>query len=202
MSDENRCRWMLAAIMVAGVAMSIYFRRRADRARGAVRRREDNTLFLAAQAVFGVGAIGGLLVYLVNPAWMHWSQLDLPVWLRLVGGPLGLVCLALFYWVFQHLGENVTPTAQVRQQHTLVTSGPYRWVRHPMYSSGAVMFASYFLLSANWFVAVMCGMALVMLLIRLPTEEANLLERFGDEYRDYMERTGRFLPHLPRQNGS
>ena len=188
--------------MGAGGAMSIYFRRRADRARGAVRRREDNMLFQVAQIVFGVGAIGGLLIYLLNPAWMRWSQLDLPVWLRLAGGPLGLVSLALFYWVFQHLGENVTPTAQIRQQHTLVTSGPYRWVRHPMYSSGLVMFAAYFLLCANWFVAAMCGMAFVMLVIRLPTEEANLLERFGDEYRDYMDRAGRFLPRWRRQNGS
>ena len=202
MSDENRYRWMLAAIMGVGVAMSIYFRLRANQARGAVRRREDNTLFQVAQPVFGVGAIGGLLVYLVNPAWMRWSQLDLPVWLRLAGAPLGLVSLALFYWVFQHLGENVTPTAQIRKQHTLVTSGPYRWVRHPMYSSGLVLFASYFLLCANWFVAAMCGMAFVMLVIRLPTEEANLLERYGDEYRDYMDRTGRFLPRLRRQNGS
>jgi protein-S-isoprenylcysteine O-methyltransferase Ste14 len=202
MTDENRCRWMLAAIMGAGVAMSIYFRLRADRARGAVRRREDNALFLAAQIVFGAGALGGLLAYVLNPAWMRWSQLGLPMWLRLAGGPLGLVCLALFYWVFVHLGENVTPTAQVRQQHTLVTTGPYRWVRHPMYASGALLFASYFLLSANWFAAVMCGMALVMLLVRLPAEEANLLARFGDEYRRYMERTGRFLPALRRQNGS
>ena len=202
MTDENRCRWMLAVIMGVGVAMSIYYRRRADRARGAVRRREDNALFRAAQLGFGVGAVGGLLVYLVHPAWMRWSQLDLPVWLRLVGGPLGLVGLALFYWVFRHLGENVTPTAQIRENHTLVTSGPYRWVRHPMYSSGLVLFAAYSLLSANWFVAAMCGMAFVMLVIRLPTEEANLTERFGDEYRAYMQRTGKFLPRLRRQNGT
>jgi protein-S-isoprenylcysteine O-methyltransferase Ste14 len=64
------------------------------------------------------------------------------------------------------------------------------------------MFASYSLLCASWFVAAMCGMAFVMLLIRLPTEEANLLKRFGDEYRDYMDRTGRFLPRPGRQNGS
>ncbi|MHC4219584.1 MAG: methyltransferase [Planctomycetota bacterium] len=202
MTDENRCRWILVAIMGVGVAMSIWYRSRADRARGRVRRREDNTLFLVAQGVFGVGAVGGLLVYLINPAWMHWSQLDLPVWLRLIGAPLGLVGLALFHWVFRNLGENVTPTAQTRKQHNLVTSGPYRWVRHPMYSSGLVLFASYFLLSANWFAAIMCGMAFVMLVIRLPAEEANLIERFGGEYRAYMQGTGRFLPRLHRQNGS
>jgi protein-S-isoprenylcysteine O-methyltransferase Ste14 len=202
MTDEDRCRWILAAIMGVGVAMSIYYRLRADRARGAVRRREDNALFKTAQVVFGVGAIGGLLVYLVNPAWMRWAQLELPVGVRLIGAPLGLLSLAGFRWVFRALGENVTPTAQIRKEHTLVTSGPYRWVRHPMYATGFLLFVSYFLLSANWFVAAMCGMAFVMLLIRLPTEEANLVERFGDEYRAYMRRTGRLLPRPPRQNGS
>jgi protein-S-isoprenylcysteine O-methyltransferase Ste14 len=202
MTGEDRCRWILAAIMGVAVAMSVYYRLRADRARGAVRRREDNALFRAAQVVFGVGAIGGLLVYLVNPAWMRWAQVDVPVGWRLAGGPLGLVSLAGFSWVFRHLGENVTPTAQIRQEHTLVTTGPYRWVRHPMYATGFLLFFSYFLLSANVFVGVMCGMAFAMLIIRLPTEEANLVERFGDDYRAYMRRTGRLLPRLRRQNGS
>jgi protein-S-isoprenylcysteine O-methyltransferase Ste14 len=70
-----------------------------------------------------------------------------------------------------------------------------------MYSSGLVLFASYFLLCANWFVAAMCGMAFITLGVRIPREEANLIERFGDDYRRYMQRTGRFLPRL-RQNGS
>jgi protein-S-isoprenylcysteine O-methyltransferase Ste14 len=202
MTDEDRCRWILAAIMGVGVAMSIYYRLRADRARGAVRRREDNALFRAAQVVFGVCAIGGLIVYLVNPAWMRWAQLDLPAGLRLAGGALGLLSLAGFYWVFRHLGENVTPTAQIRQEHTLVTTGPYRWVRHPMYATGLMLFASYFLLSANWFVGAACGLAFLMLIIRLPTEERNLVERFGDEYRAYMRRTGQLWPRRRRQNGS
>ena len=82
--------------MGVGVAMSIYYRLRADRARGAVRRREDNALFRGAQLVFGLGAIGGLLLYLVNPAWMRWAQLDLPVGVRLAGALLGLVSLGGF----------------------------------------------------------------------------------------------------------
>ncbi len=201
MAGENVYRWLLLAIVAVGFGMSVYFRRKADRAGGSVCRREESLAFLTLQGAFGLGAIGGLLVYLLNPAWMRWAQLDLPTWLRLTGGPLGLVGLALFYWVFQFLGGNVTPTARTRAQHTLVTSGPYRWVRHPMYSSGAVLFGAYSLLTANWFVAAMCAIALVLLVVRVPAEEANLIDRFGGAYRDYMRRTGRFLPR-PRQKGS
>ncbi len=204
MTPENRCRWMLAALMGIGLLMSRYFRAKADRAGGAVARRHDSGLFLIAQSVFGIGALGGLLVYVAHPPWMRWSQLEMPMWLRLSGGPLALAALGLFYWVFQHLGRNVTPTAQTRETHSLVTTGPYRWVRHPMYTSGLVLFAAYSLLTANWFVAVMCGLALAMLVVRTPAEEANLLKRFGDDYRAYMNRTGRFLPRWARlrQKGS
>ena len=140
-----------------------------------------------------------MLAYLINPAWMEWSQLNLPGGLRLAGGPLGLVVLGLFYWVFQHLGTNVTPTAQTRATHRLVTSGPYRWVRHPMYSFGVILFAAYFLLTANWFVGLASSVSFALLAFRTREEETNLIKRFGDDYRAYMDRTGRFVPRLRRR---
>ena len=91
----------------------------------------------------------------VSPAWMRWSQLDMPMWLRMEGAPNGVAGLLLFFLVFRSLGDNVTPTTQTRIKHTLVTAGPYRLVRHPMYSAGVVLFAAYFLLSANWFIGAL-----------------------------------------------
>ncbi|MCZ6444949.1 MAG: isoprenylcysteine carboxylmethyltransferase family protein, partial [Planctomycetota bacterium] len=91
---------------------------------------------------------------------------------------------------------NVTRTARTRAHHTLVTGGPYRWVRHPLYSSGVVLCTAYVLLTANWFILLMCGLAFAVLLVRTSKEEANLIKKFGDEYRAYMSRTGRFLPRL------
>jgi len=48
----------------------------------------------------------------------------------------------------------------------------------------------------SWFIALMAAVALVLLAVRLPNEEAHLIEKFGDEYRQYMRRTGKFLPKL------
>jgi protein-S-isoprenylcysteine O-methyltransferase Ste14 len=134
--------------------------------------------------------------YVLNPRWMGWSGLDLPPWLRWSGAGLGAASLPLAHWVFSSIGENITPTVTTRKDHELVTSGPYRWVRHPLYSVGTTFFVSLSLLAANWFIGLASVGVLVMLLARLPKEEARLVERFGDEYRAYVEHTGRLLPRL------
>jgi protein-S-isoprenylcysteine O-methyltransferase Ste14 len=105
-------------------------------------------------------------------------------------------CLPLIYWVFSSLGNNVTPTVVTRHAHTLVTHGPYRWVRHPLYSVGTLAFVGFSLLSANWFTLAALIFGMPVILRRTPLEEARLIERFGEDYTRYMQTTGRFLPKL------
>jgi protein-S-isoprenylcysteine O-methyltransferase Ste14 len=73
-------------------------------------------------------------------------------------------------------------------------------VRHPLYTVGTLFFASLSLLTANWFMRAATLVVLVMLVIRLPKEEGKLIERFGDEYREYMMRTGHLIPRLIRSS--
>jgi protein-S-isoprenylcysteine O-methyltransferase Ste14 len=196
--DESLYRWILVSILVIGLAMSAFYRRRADRVGGRVARRGDGPLLLAGLTLSGIAGLGGLIVYAIDPDWMAWSHLQLPRRVRLAGTGLGIVALGLFWWVFQHLGTNVTPTAQTRATHTLVSTGPYRFVRHPMYVSGLMLFAGYFLVSANWFIGLACGLTFLVLAARTPREERYLAERFGEEYQAYAARTGRFLPRVRR----
>ena len=77
-----------------------------------------------------------------------------------------------------------------------ITTGPYRWVRHPLYTLAALLGVANFLAAANWFFFVMGGAIFLLLAIRTRKEEENLIARFGDDYRNYMQRTGRFLPRL------
>jgi protein-S-isoprenylcysteine O-methyltransferase Ste14 len=118
----------------------------------------------------------------------------LPDWLRWIGAGLVGFCPLLLAWTLHSLGRNLTDTVVTRQEHTLVTTGPYRWVRHPFYGSLLLSVLSNALVAANWFIFA-CGLALLtMISLSTHIEEEKLLERFGDEYRHYKERTGAIFP--------
>lgn len=81
-----------------------------------------------------------------------------------------------------------------RKDATLVTTGPYRWVRHPFHLAVALTVVANSLATANGFLALTGGLAFLLLVIRTQKEEEKLLERFGDDDRRYMATTGRFFP--------
>jgi len=197
MKGEPVFRGIAATLLAAALSVSAYYRHRAEQAsEEKISWREEGLPTIIALRSSGLALLLSVMAYLLNPRWMEWSSLSLPAWLRWSGAGLGAATLPLAYWVFRSLGKNITPTVETRENHELVTSGPYRWVRHPLYSVGTSFFVSLSLVAANWFIGLGSLSALAMLLVRLPKEEAKLIERFGDEYRVYMERTGRFLPRL------
>ena len=126
---------------------------------------------------------------------------DRPQFLSCVA--LGAVAMLAGLWLFRRshvdLGDSWSVTLELNADHRLVTNGLYRLVRHPMYSSFLVLGVGQALLVANW-IAGLSGLASVLLLIavRLPREEAMMIEQFGDRYRDYRKRTGAVLPRTMR----
>ena len=144
----------------------------------------------------GVAAMLGLLAFMVNPSWMAWSSVPLAEWLRWTGVGLGVLAAGLLVWTLRSLGPNLTDTVVTRKAHYLVTEGPYRWVRHPFYAAAGLAVLANSLTTANWFLFLTGGSAIVLMIVRTKTEEAKLLERFGDSYRGYMKETGRFLPRI------
>jgi protein-S-isoprenylcysteine O-methyltransferase Ste14 len=146
--------------------------------------------------IFGLLLWFSPLIYLLNPNWMTWSKIGLPDEIRWLGVGIGLLCVAGIYWLFSSIGSGITPTSATRSEHTLVTRGPYRWVRHPLYTIGSSLFVAFGMMADNWFIAALGILAFVAMAIRTPKEEANLIDKFGDEYREYMKHTGRFLPRV------
>lgn len=137
----------------------------------------------------------GFLIYALNPAWMGWSEVPVPAAFRWFGAVLAAATVPLAWWVLSHLGDNVTETVLTRDGHELVTTGPYRWVRHPLYSVGIAMWLGISLLASNAFFALFTiGLAVAWQRIVIPREEAVLVETFGEEYLAYRERTRRLLP--------
>ncbi len=161
------------------------------------RKEEGSPLFLALR-IGGLLIWGSAIIYILNPAWLEWAKLPLPEILRWVGVGLGFTLMPIAYWATRAIGNNVTTTVVTRNNHELVTSGPYRYVRHPLYSIGFSLFIAFGLISSISFFLIGAVLAILLVTIRLPKEEAGLIERFGDEYVDYMNRTGRLFPKLGR----
>lgn len=140
----------------------------------------------------------GFFAFLIRPSWMAWSAVALPEWLRWAGVATAALGGVLVVWTLRTLGMNLTDTVVTRRAHTLVTRGPYRWVRHPFYIAALLMFVGNAIAAANVFLFGGGVIAFLLLAARSRIEERKLLERFGEPYRAYRERTGRFLPKLGR----
>ena len=196
MPEDSALRLVLLAVLAAILPVGIYHRVKSQATGESLDRRQEGVFVLATLRPLGAVFWLGLIAWMINPRWLDWSSVPVPLWSRWAGVPILLAGSALLVWTFRSLGKNLTDTVVTRKQHTLVSHGPYRWVRHPLYSSAALIVVALSLVAANWFFLV-AGMALLCLLVvRTRTEEANLIARFGDSYRQYMERTGRFVPKL------
>lgn len=164
--------------------------------RGVVYSRQEGLGSAFFTRTLAIASFTGLVLYVGDPRSMAWSQLSAPTWMRLLGAPISATGVSLLWWVLSTLGRNFSMSLTT-EGHTLVTQGPYRWVRHPMYTAFVLIFGGLFLLTANCFIGASAGFLYgAAMLIRTPREERLLIEAFGDEYRRYMERTGRFLPKL------
>jgi len=98
--------------------------------------------------------------------------------------------------LFSSIGTGITPVSATRKEHKLVTNGIYKYIRHPLYTFGSSMFVAFGMMADSWFIAALGILTFILMAIRTPKEEANLIAKFGDEYREYMKRTGRFLPKI------
>ena len=114
---------------------------------------------------------------------------------------LGLLVFAAGIWLnyrtHRDLGRNFSPSLDVRPEHTLVTTGIYAYMRHPMYTAFWLWAIAQALLLPNW-VAGFSGLVGfgTLYFLRIGREERLMLETFGERYRDYMSRTARLVPRF------
>lgn len=189
-------------VLIVGFALvfpfSLYYRLKSRVPKERLNRREEGLFILLTLRPVALSSMFVILAYLINPSWIAWSSVRLPLWMRWCGVGLGITAATLLIYVYRSLGPNLTDTVVIRVNHTLVTSGPYRWVRHPFYVAAALALGADSLLIANWFLALTGGATFGLLVLRTRIEEEKLVDRFGVEYTTYMKRTGRFFPRLRR----
>ena len=194
MAEDQIFRIVLALGLAAILPVGIYHRVRSQATREPLDRRQEGLFILLTLRPFGLATMLGLLTFVVNPAWMAWSSVPLPLSLRWGGVGFGVVGGVLLIWTFRTLGTNITDTVVTRRHHTLMTTGPFQYVRHPFYVASAIALVANTLTTANWFIGLTGTLAVTLLVLRTKTEERFLIERFGDDYREYMKKTGRFFP--------
>jgi len=146
-----------------------------------------------------LASVGMILIpffYLLTP-WLDFADYYLSIWAGLAGAAVFAVSLWLLWRSHADLGDHWSPYLEIREEHSLVTQGVFRHIRHPMYAAHWLWGIAQALLLQNW----IAGLAMIvsflpLYLVRVASEEEMMLEHFGEEYRSYMNRTGRVIPRL------
>jgi len=197
MTPEDLFHRLFIAGFAAVMAVGLYHRVRATASREKLDRWQEGPLVLITLRLAGLVLWLSVLAYMIDPAWMAFSHIAFPVWLRWTGVALCAASVVLLWWTLRSLGTNLTDTVVTRRDHTLVTHGPYRWVRHPFYGCMALLIVAISRIAANGFFLSAGVLVFGLIGFRTRAEEAHLVARFGDAYRAYMETTGRFVPRPP-----
>jgi len=147
-----------------------------------------------------VGSAGaGMFVpflYLFTP-WLDFANYNLPDWSGWAGLAAFTGAILMLWRAHYDLGRNFSATLQITGQHSLITGGIYRHIRHPMYTAHLLWAISQGLLLANWFAGwAFLVLSVPLYIVRIPREEGMMLEHFGARYSEYMSRTGRLIPRI------
>ena len=194
MTDDHSLRIALLTIIGVVFPIGLYHRIQSQTTRERLDRRQEGWFILLTLRPVALVMAIGIIGYFVDSAYMTWSSIDLPMALRWTGVGLCAFGGGLLLWAFRSLGKNLTDTVVTRREHSLVTGGPYRFVRHPFYDSVALFIGGIAIAAANWFILAAGSVVIGLLVLRTRIEEEKLLARFGDPYRAYIAGTGRFLP--------
>lgn len=190
---EAQFKIALAVLLLIDAGVRLYYQRdRKGFERSTVKyeRREKFLYYLV-----GLG-ITPIFFYLFT-SWIDTFQFPFPAWIRWLGAVITCTGDLLFIWSHRALARNWSPILEIRKGHTLVTSGPYKFIRHPMYAAIFIIGIGISLISSNWIVALSYMLPVIfMYLTRIADEEEMMIEKFGSEYREYMTRTGRLIPKL------
>jgi protein-S-isoprenylcysteine O-methyltransferase Ste14 len=187
-------RFILIALSLTFIAVGGYHRVQSQRSGERLDRTKEGWPLLIGIRMLGLLTFGSTASWLWKPSWFQWASWPMPAGVRWMGviGFAGAV--AWLIWMFHTLGRNLTDTVVTRREAYLVDHGPYRFVRNPMYTGILIVGMSLGLALGTWLLPLSASLMFALLAVRTRTEERYLIERFGDRYRRYMKRVGRFVP--------
>jgi protein-S-isoprenylcysteine O-methyltransferase Ste14 len=154
--------------------------------------RDTREFVLLGASFTGLGIVPCLYLAIHFPRFADYQFIPVLSYLGIV---VELTCLWLFYRTHSDLGQNWSVSLDLRERHTLVTTGVYALVRHPMYTGFWLMALAQALLLPNWIAgpAGLLGFG-ILFFGRVWREEEMMIAAFGEEYRAYMRQTARVIP--------
>lgn len=190
--------WVILWVSIgANVILWTYFHTKARRNTLVVFATTGGSIPLIATWAWAVPFYAIMIVTLVSPSWLRWATIEVPGWVRTCGAVAAMPTPFFCLWVLSSLGNNFTEAFAAVFGQKLVTRGPYRHIRHPLYAVESFFLVSIAFATANWIIlGYACSGILTIRLVVIPQEEKYLLERFGKTYRVYSKRTGVFLPKV------
>jgi protein-S-isoprenylcysteine O-methyltransferase Ste14 len=123
--------------------------------------------------------------FLPDAAWPYW-----------VGAAVTGAGLLFAVWARAHIGRNWSGIVTIKQEHELVTSGPYAFVRHPIYTGLLVAFVGSAMARGEWRGILAVVIALCALWRKLRLEEHWMIEQFGQAYQSYRARVAALIPFI------
>lgn len=179
--------WIFTTIAIVWISEFILFRNRGTGQEDPVEKRSFFLIFSALAATIAAAAVLGE---------MRSISQAMP-WLKTVGITLFGLGVFLRFWGILHLKSQFTRHVTVQQGDGIVSTGPYRKLRHPLYT-GLLLIAIGMALFFQSLIAALVGGVWVgwALAKRMDGEEAMLIEEFGEEYREWMKRRARLIPFI------
>lgn len=153
-----------------------------------------------------IGYFLGFTIFIIGRPTLMWLCSDLTVptfWQWVVGGMLAVAGLALAIWSvvymkihgkgnpFDAMGHEIAPRTQY-----LMTNGPYRYSRNPMLSGTLVYYLGIITILCFWQAVLIFVVVVFIMMVQVHNEEQRLERDFGDEYRNYKHKVGKFFPKL------
>jgi protein-S-isoprenylcysteine O-methyltransferase Ste14 len=187
---------IIAAVVVI-IAIECYYIISEIRLTARTTRGMDNTLDKGTRRfVWRLSAIGYNLAWL--PVIFDFGRLvSLGGWLTWVGVAIMISGILFRQYAIFTLGKFFTTTIQIKKDHELIQTGPYRYIRHPSYLGLLIMALGLGIAMSNWISLILCVVLPAIALIRrIQFEEKELEQHFGRKYQDYIKNTRRVIPFI------
>jgi len=186
---------MIDYYLPIAAAAAVYFvriaevNRKRDTVAGKVQENLTLRLFVLIGTIMTFGSIAEYILSGVRYTLFNWLALG-----------AGLVCAVISFklrWAaIAALGKFWSLHVEIRDNHEFVQSGPFRFIRHPVYFSMVLELAAFGLICSAWWMLAVIPLAFIpALIMRLRLEEPALVDKFGEAYREYQRRVPMLIPY-------